>query len=241
MRSLLFVLFIAIGSGLQAQFNQILQTPTSKDRFVIHFTNNGWMNTENGVDAGVSFRPNSLGFAAYVMNDYDFGESAFSFAWGYGFSSHNIHSDGEFVREVYDHHEETVFLPLNNPSLKKNKLSCNYLEVPIEFRLRTGKDGERANWKFKAEKENRGPQFNMAIGARIGYAVNIHTKTIDDQGMRKAFGIEDFNHLRYGLTARIGFGSLGIVGFYSLSPLINNNRIPATITPYSIGIAYLIL
>lgn len=236
MKSTLTLILLFFGVTASAQFDQLLQTPTSKDRFVIHFTNDFW----SGVDNGVNFRPNSLGFAAYVMNDYDFGKSAFSFAWGYGFSSHNIHSDGEFVIVPSERSEETVFLPLNTSGLEKNKLSSNYLEIPIEFRIRAGKDAEKASWKFKSEKENPGPRFNMAVGARIGYAVNVHSKTIDDLGKRKSYGVRNFNHLRYGLTARIGFGSLALTGFYALTPLIDSERIP-NITPYSVGVAYLIL
>ena len=65
------------------QFDGLLTTPTTQDRFVVMFTNDTWLDLPEGVE----LRPYSPGLSAYIMTDYDLSKSAFSFAWGYGFSS----------------------------------------------------------------------------------------------------------------------------------------------------------
>ena len=220
-----------------SQFDGLLAPPTTQDRFVILFTNDTWL----GLPEDVELRPYSPGISAHIMTDYDLGESAFSFAWGYGFSSHNVHSNGEFVTDTVGTETFSNFSTFDaSYSFQKNKLSCNYLEIPIELRIRSGKRKECSTLEFQADPESIGPQFNMAIGARIGYAINVHTKTIDYQGKRKFYGIDHFQPLRYGITARIGFGSLAICGFYSLSPIIQSGK-GTEMVPVSVGVAWLIL
>lgn len=220
-----------------AQFDGLLTTPTTQDRFVVMFTNDTWLDLPEGVE----LRPYSPGLSAYILTDYDLSKSAFSFAWGYGFSSHNVHSNGEFVTDTVGIEAFSNFETFDpGYSFQKNKLSCNYLEIPIELRIRTGKRKERDTWEFQADPESVGPQFNMAIGARIGYAINVHTKTIDEHGKRKFYGVEQFQPLRYGLTARVGFGSLAVCGFYSLTPIIQEGK-GTELVPVSVGIAWLIL
>lgn len=222
---------------LWAQFDGLLTTPTTQDRFVVMFTNDTWLDTPDGVE----LRAYSPGFSAYIMTDYDLGQSAFSFAWGYGFSSHNVHSNGEFVTDTVGTNVFSNFETFDpGYSFQKNKLSCNYLEIPVEFRIRTGKRKERETWEFQAERESIGPRFNMAVGARIGYAINVHTKTIDDHGKRKFYGVEQLQPLRYGLTARVGFGSLAVCGFYSLTSIIQEGK-GTEMIPVSVGVAWLIL
>lgn len=236
MRNLLLIVLACASLPTAAQWD-LLTTPVTQDRFVVQFTNDMWLDAPDSVE----FRNVSLGFSAYIMHDYAFGESALSFAWGYGFSSHNIHSNGEFRTDTLEGTAQSIFRPFpENYSYRKNKLSVNYLEIPIELRLRTGKRKERKTWDYQAEKESVGPQFNMAIGARIGYSINVHTKTIDDAGKRKFYGVDYLQPLRYGLTARIGFGSIALTGFYSLTPLIKEGR-GTQVIPVSVGVAWLVL
>ncbi|NQX91531.1 MAG: hypothetical protein HRT74_05280 [Flavobacteriales bacterium] len=75
----------------------------------------------------------------------------------------------------------------------------------------------------------------MAIGGKVGYVVNIHTKMIDDGGKRKAYQLPNLLKYRYGLTAKIGLNRWMLHGFYSLTPLLEEGRGPELV-PFTIGL-----
>lgn len=239
MRLLLIWALVSLAGTLNAQFDNIIRPPTNQDRFIIQFDNCGWLDAPEGVD----IRGYNLGFSAYVMREYGFGEDGtfpISFAWGYGISTHNIHSNGEFVTDSVTQLSELKPFP-SNYSFEKNKLATSYLELPLEFRFRTGRKKRVAAWRAQADPEELvRPQFKFYLGAKVGYAINVHSKTRDDDGKRKIFGVDHLYPWRYGLTARIGFGAVTISGFYSLTPLIKEGR-GTQVIPYSLGIGILLL
>jgi hypothetical protein len=110
---------------------------------------------------------------------------------------------------------------------EKSKLAVNHFDIPLELRFETGKYLEKT--------------FRMAIGGKIGFVYNSHTKvkytnltTGQDvkEKTKDDFGIQGF---RYGLTARVGYGYFNLFGYYSLSSLLRNNKGPEA-TPFVIGI-----
>lgn len=198
----------------------LIEPPVSQDRFIVEFTSANFLESVEGMEV----RPWSPGFNAYIMYDYQLGKSPISFAWGYGFSSFNVHLNGSFEEDsLSDGFVRFQEFP-ENYSWKKNKLSVNFLEIPIEFRLRT-----------RSERI-----FKLSAGGKFGYAVNIHTKTIDDDGKRKFYQVPELNRFRYGLTARIGIGRFSAYGFYSLSPFLKENR-GVELTPIAVGLTFQLL
>ncbi|MDG1160321.1 MAG: outer membrane beta-barrel protein [Flavobacteriales bacterium] len=196
------------------------RAPTGQDRFIIELHNDAFLQMADSMEIQLY----SPGFDAHIMYDYPFSEkSIFSFAWGYGFSSFNIHHNGSFEEEETS--GNTFFRPLpENYSYRKNKVSVNFVEIPLEFRLRT-----------------RGlKQFKMAVGAKVGYVVNVHTKIVDDGGKRKYYQLPNLLRYRYGLSAKIGVGRFNLSGFYSLSPLLKEGRGPELV-PFTIGLSVVLL
>jgi hypothetical protein len=158
------------------------------------------------------------------MYDYPFGNSPISFAWGYGFSSFNIHHNGEFDRDSLNN--GFVIFQAYSPgySYKKNKLSANYLEVPIEFRVRTkGKNN-----------------FKLYLGAKAGYLVNIHTKVVDDDGKRKYYQVPETSRLRYGATVRLGMNQVALFGCYSFTPFLKENK-GVELIPITLGLSFFLI
>jgi hypothetical protein len=197
------------------------QPPVSQDRFILDFNNDMWLEYPDSIET----RPYSLGIGSYIMYDYIIGKSPISFAWGYGFSSHNIHHNGVFVEDSLDGKPYTKLLPLpSDYDYKKNKLAATYVEVPIELRFRT-----RGSSPFK-----------LYLGGRVGYLVNLHSKTKDDDGKRKFYGLEGQDRLRYGLTGRIGVGQININCFYGLSTLLLEGE-GDRIVPWSLGLSIFLL
>lgn len=197
--------------------SELLAPPVSQDRFILELQSGVFLESLPGME----IRPWSPGLNAYIMYDYQLGKSPLSFAWGYGFSSFNIHLNGAFVEDTLNNGFVNFQPFAPNYSWEKNKISVNFVEVPIEFRLRT----------------RSAPMFKMSVGGKIGYAVNIHTKTIDDDGKRKFYQVPELNKFRYGLTARVGVGRISAYGFYSLSTFFKENR-GVELTPIVVGLSF---
>ncbi|MBN8695417.1 MAG: PorT family protein [Bacteroidetes bacterium] len=188
-----------------------------KDRIVVDFSYDGW----SGLPPGIQQKPYSLGGNAYLMWDYPMGYGPLSIAFGAGFSTHNVHTNGEITYSIDGKY--TSLQPITRP-YKRNKLSCNYVEIPLELRIRTGANSHG---------------FKLAIGGRIGYMYNAHTKVIDDDGKRKVYWIKNLNPWRYGVSFRIGYDKYTIQGFYALSELFDKGNGPKMV-PYSIGVGLLL-
>ena len=222
MRLFVLILLIAPLFGLsQNDDNQKVpwRPPTGQDRFIFDFQTANFLETPDSLKINAY----SPGMNAYIMYDYPFGqESIFSFGWGYGFSSFNVHHNGSFVEDSL---KNTLFIPFESTySYKKNKLSVNYLEVPLELRIRT--NGLR--------------QFKLTLGGKVGYAVNIHTKIKDDRGKFKEYQVPNLEKLRYGVYGAIGVGRVMLYGFYGLSELFEENRGPKMV-PMTLGLRFNLL
>lgn len=206
--------------GQRNENRRIWDSPYGEDRFVISLNNDRWVATPDGVDQ----RNVSLGFDAHIMYDYKIKKSVISVAWGYGMSSHNVHSNGFFAIDSTQSNLEELVPFDSEYDYKKNKHSATFIEVPIEIRLRT-----RGENKFK-----------LYLGAKAGYLINYHWKTIDDDGKRKLYKNDNIDPLRYGLTGKIGYNSLSLSVFYSLSPYLKETN-QKELIPYSIGISFFLL
>jgi len=188
-----------------------------KDRIGFDVNYDAWLNAPKGIKQKIQ----SPGVNFYLMWDYPFGYGPMSVAFGLGLSSHNVHSNGQITYTIDGKY--TSMEPIITP-YKKNKLSCNYIEIPIELRIRT-----------KGESS-----FKLAIGAKIGYAYNIHTKVIDNDGKRKIYDIKNIEPLRYGPVFRIGYNKFNVNAFYSLSPLFKKGKGEPYIVQYSVGLGILL-
>lgn len=217
---LIGVMFASLYSSSQNREAEIWNPPIGEDRFLITFNNDRWLD----VPEGIELRPYSPGISSYIMYDYQLGKSVLSFSWGYGFSSHNVHHNGFFAKDTTNNQFTRLYPFDPNYNYRKNKLHATYIEVPLEFRLRTKGDNT----------------FKLYGGFTVGYLVNIHTKTADDDGKRKFYGMDDAMKLRYGVTGKIGFNTWALSGFYSLTPLLHEGK-GDQIIPFSVGLTFFLL
>jgi hypothetical protein len=191
------------------------------DKLVFELTNDMWLDTPDGVE----LRTISLGFKAYFYSDYTFGEDAnLSFAWGFGISSDNVHSNAVFVQEEFSDGSlgPQILTPFDEEiNYEKNKFETTYLELPLELRFIT---------------KGRSP-FKIAAGFRVGYLLSDKQKIVDSDGKRKIFNFNDVTTWRYGVSARIGVGKIQLTGFYSLVPLIEEGK-GTQVIPISVGLAF---
>ncbi|NEN22092.1 PorT family protein [Cryomorpha ignava] len=222
--TLLVAIFLLFTPTLLAQDQEKKETVIVRildrhdDKLVFEITNDMWLD----LPAGVELRGFSPGFKGYFYSDYTFGaNSNVSFAWGFGISADNVHSNAILVQEEFPNgdlgEQELVAYP-DDYDYEKNKFVTTYLELPVELRYIA---------------KGRSP-FKIAAGFRLGYLLSDHQKIIDTDGKRKIYDFNDVTTWRYGVSARIGVGKIQVTGFYSLVSLIEGSD---SVIPFSVGIA----
>jgi len=221
-RHISFILIIGCALSVVAQ-QKDKQEPKDtyvirkSDRLFVELMLNNWLEVPDGIEV----RTYSLGFDASFLWDIRFGTSNFSFAPGIGFSSHNVHHNGQFSKIDSAGARFTDLQPFpSSYSYKKNKLSMNYIELPLELRFRT----------------NGYTPFRLTAGIKIGVLVDAHTKTKDDDGTHKFKPLPNTLPYRYGVFGRIGYSWFSIVAFYSLTNVFEDGN-GVELTPVSVGIS----
>jgi hypothetical protein len=169
----------------------------------------------------------NLGINFAGLYDYQFGQSNFSFAIGAGLGSHNFYSDGLLVQDSLGNSALQPFASLY-PDLNydRNKINYTYLDIPMEFRLRSNNN------------------IRAAVGFKFGFLINSHTKYKGDDYLFsgdnrlnvKFKDVPNIQDLRYGITARFGWRFINLTGFYSLTNVFADDQGPA-MYPISVGIS----
>lgn len=216
---LLFFLAFAIHSHAQTSPDEAppkkIREP--KDRIVVDFSYDGFTH----LPKGIAQKAYSFGGNIFLMYDYPVGYGPLSLAFGGGFSTHDVHTNGKIVYSIDGRY--TSFEPLTQ-KYNTNKLSLNYFEIPLELRIRF-----RNNHNFK-----------LTIGGKVGYAFNTHTKYEDHEGKIKVYKIRNIDPLRYGATFRIGYDRYVFQCFYAFSELFYKGKGEKGMLPFSAGIGLLL-
>jgi len=190
---------------------------------------------DNWSGAAGNFTPDGFSrfFNAYAMIDKPFKTSPkMSVGLGVGVGSSNI-----FFKETnIDIKSLSSTLTASDVSdadhFKKFKLTTVFLEAPIELR-------------YSSNPLNSNSSFKVALGVKVGYLVNAHTKgktLLNSSGstlnsyIEKVSSKSFFNTTRLAPTIRIGYGILGLYGAYQITSTFKEGTVPTTIRPYSIGI-----
>lgn len=171
----------------------------------------------------------SRSFDMHIMLDRPIGKSRFSFAPGLGVASTNYYHDSYMS---LDTSSVTYFTPLSESlSHKKNKMNITYAELPIELR-------------YRSKADLNGNSIKIGLGVKLGYALNSHTKYKGDDYTAlnrgnvffKNMNIANINSYRYGVTARVGYSIVSLVGYYGLSTYFKKDAGPS-MKEFSIGIS----
>lgn len=198
------------------------------DHIVVDLSHNRFLTVPNGIDQ----KHHSIGMSIYGFHDQPINKkSTLSLAIGLGFNASNYHTNG---RIAYISNAEnvikTVLKPLpENTSYLVNKLNLNYIDVPVELRIRTMK---------ASTEDERVTNFRLYLGFKAGILVNDHTKYSAGEIKVKTYRIKNIMDYRYGPTIRIGFKKIALQGFYSLTPVFKEGLGPQ-MYPISIGLTWI--
>jgi hypothetical protein len=238
-----FVLLMVLTAQAQTDTTAPAQTPAPKkktgrqmidlsnragDHFLIQIGYDSWANKPDSIRTKGFSRSLNM----YLMFDFPFKTNPqFSVALGAGIGSSNIFFDKMEV-DVAGNSQSLRFPDTKDTNnFKKFKLVTAYLEAPIELR-------------FTSDPANYNKSFKVAVGAKIGTLLNVHTKgknLLNKSGgtlnsyTRKENSKRYFNGNRLMLTGRVGYGSFSLFGAYQVNNFIKEGQGP-DIRPYSIGL-----
>lgn len=226
MKSLTYTfLLAALASQLAAQrdtseFNIYRYKPMPRDRVVLEVNHTGWL----GLREELREKPMSGGVNFQLFFDYPIARSHFSFAWGGGISSYNIHGPINLAYQTDSVTGNVLFTSIEKrlTPYRINRIGLKIVELPVEFRFRTF----------------TGYQFKLSVGFKVGYVVQSFRKIYDASAKVKIFEIAGINPLRYGITFRVGWEQLHLCAFYSLTEFFEKGKGTPGVFPYSFGFAY---
>ncbi len=193
------------------------------DRFLLTLFTDVWQDVPDNID----LRTIQRGISLSALQDMPLGRSNFSVAAGVAFTSHNLYSDNRY--EYHVHQNIFDFSPLEE-DYDKNKLSLNYLDVPVQLRYRS-RDINRT--------------FRLYAGIKAGYLVNAHTKysgsihSSDITVKVKQHKLTNISNYRIGLTAMVGYGSVNFHAYYPLTDVFDGNSAEEMV-PVSLGITFIL-
>ena len=155
------------------------------------------------------------------MYSLPFGKSNLSFAIGIGISAHNLYWN--YMFQGRSDSLQFVKVP-DSLGYKRSKLTLPYIEIPIEFRLKT---------KSK---------MAVGVGFKVGYMVYGHSKWVGDDYIFKTNNtlkasfkdIKNIEKFAYGPTLRVGYKWFHLYGYYQMSGLFTSGMGP-DMYPISVG------
>jgi hypothetical protein len=162
----------------------------------------------------------NLNFAQYSLG---FGTSHFGVLTGLGLGYNNYFFDNNnTIAEVDDQ-----VVGIDTTGITKSKLTATFLRVPLVFEI-----------QFPGA--TRAKRVFISAGIVAGLKLGSHTKVVykEENGKTRDKNNDDFNinPFRYGLTARIGFGTLCVFGDYYFTPMFVDGKGPE-LHPFSLGLA----
>ena len=197
-------------SGIEFGFNNYLTSGNS----IVMPDNIDYMtlHSSKSTNFNINFSQLSLGLTKHI-----------GFVTGLGINWNNYRFDGSnnIVKGINGIIED--FDPGVN--LKKSKLATVYLTLPFVLEIQIPANNHH---------------LNIAAGPIGALKLGSHTKMVFQDGQTiKSKGDFSLNLLRYGATARIGYGNFQIYGTYYRTPLFQTGKGPAgtDLYPFEIGVA----
>ncbi len=221
MKKILLLLIAAL--FVSTTFAQDYEEDEYKDTFDFGFDvfTDIWMGTPEGMltsnlNLGLSF------FGMFEQRIWDDNKN-FTFGMGGALTTHQLNSN-MYIVDVTASVINFDSIPANL-EYSTNKLIVTYLDFPFELRYKSDND------------------FRFAIGAKVGFRFDSHTKytgqRIDGSSPEietiKYKNVANIESIRFGPTMRIGYKWINMSMYYSVTKMFNNGSGPG-LRNFSIGV-----
>ena len=198
-------------TGVDLGFNNYV----TSDRSLSLPGNIDYMTLHSGksMNFNINFSQLSLGLTRHI-----------GFVTGLGFNWNNYRFDGN--NNITKGAEGIIEPLIPAETLEKSKLTTIYLTLPFMLELQVPTDRNR---------------INIAGGPIGAVKLNSHSKMVFEDGQKiKSNSDFSLNLLRYGATARVGYGNFQVYGTYYLTPLFKSDKSPGNVDlyPFEVGIAF---
>jgi len=207
---------------------QTESAPKKTDALTSHMTSTLNVYSSQWLDApkGITVRPVSPGYSLYVNYKLPLYQTHVMLMIGAGVAYTDFRTNGYPVTDAA-RPDSTYFVQLQPADYKRNKMSLLHVEVPLELRFSASSAKHKKGWY-------------VAPGFVAGLLVNDYMKTVseDDDGRtakRKIYYTRNLAKYNYGASVRVGFGVVGLYGYYGLSPLFEDGKGPG-MTFYKVGL-----
>ncbi|UTW63851.1 PorT family protein [bacterium SCSIO 12741] len=218
MRVLITTLLLMVAFGAMAQRGQRTGKPIKEDNLLVDLTYESLGNQPAGVHFDFGF-----GASFQLLYDHQFKVKTLSGAIGIGYSNANYYNNAMLLHKDSVLGDYAQFIPMpEDSSYKRNKYVTNYFDIPVEIRYRSKPNSSGHSWK-------------AAVGFKVGFRLGSHTHVVTDEGVYKDFIHPNLTRTRYGLSARVGYGRVGLSGYYSLSTLFEEGK-GQRLVPWNVGI-----
>lgn len=167
----------------------------------------------------------SQGFSCAATYNFPLGESKkHTVSLGLGYTGHNYFSYNHLINPYTKDTLQFVSCR-DEEGFKRNKLNCNYIDIPIELRFRI-KDA----WK-------------IGVGFKFGLLVNAKTKYVgtNEEGIRvheKFSYIPNVERYAYAATLRVGYKSVSLYTALQLVQVFEVGHNAPRLVPISVGLTF---
>jgi hypothetical protein len=218
MKKLLLALLV-LGFIWTSQGQKIGQSTIKRFSFGLDYYTDIWLKKP----PDISTRAINQGVSVFGMYNYPFGESNVSIAIGLGTGFHNLYTKGQ-IEDIKADTINFIKIP-DSIDYKRYKLGLSYLDIPLEFRLKTSK------------------KFRFAVGVKFGFLLDGKTKykgnREDGQLVTiKEKQVDNLQRFRFGPTLRVGYDWFNIYAYYQVTKVFEPGRGP-DVYPLSVGITLL--
>ncbi len=195
-----------------------------EDQFYIGLTYNTLLNMPTGITQN-KFTPS---FTFGVLRDFPINKKrTFAIAPGLGYQIQN-YNQNILISEL---NGIVQYQEIQASSYEKNKLTLNYIDLPIELRWRNSTPQSHVFWR-------------IYTGFKCSYLVYDRSKYIDSQGEIRVENNKDLNKLLYAVYLSIGRNTWNFHLQYGLNPIFKSAQLNATsiqMNPLHIGLMFYIL
>jgi len=198
-------------SGVEFGFNNYLTS--DKSNVMPDDINYMSLHSSKASNFNVNFSQLSLGLTRRI-----------GFVTGLGFNWNNYRFDGN--NNIIKGTNGIVEVLDPGANLEKSKLATIYLTLPFMLELQLPIDNN---------------SINVAAGPIGAVKLASHSKMVYEDG-QKVKSSSDFslNMLRYGATARVGYGNFQLYGTYYMTPMFKSGKGPGgyDLYPFELGVAF---